>query len=139
MENSKTARIQVVLCEPGEKARVTSINNSLTAMQSIVNGYIEVIYPFQDPVAIICNEEGKINGMALNRALRNEEGKIYDIIAGPFFIANCSGEDFASLSKEQQEKYSMLFEYPETFLRVGTEIHSFKIEPRKDSRTHKHR
>lgn len=82
--DNKSKQIQVVLCEPMKKARIVTIANTLASLQQIVGGYIEAVYPFGDPVAIICNEEGKINGMELNRALRDENGKVYDSWQGHF-------------------------------------------------------
>ncbi len=37
-------------------------------------------------MALICNEEGKFLGLPLNRALRDDAGEVYDIIAGNFLI-----------------------------------------------------
>lgn len=125
--NSKSELIQVVLCEPKKQARIATITNSLTSLQQIVGGYIEAAYPFDDPVAIICNEEGKINGLELNRALRDEDGKVYDILAGTFLIVGLEEENFASLMPEYQEKYSKLFEHPEVFLSVNGEILAIQI------------
>lgn len=120
--DNKSDLIQVVLCEPGKKARIATISNTLPSLQQIVGGYIEAVYPFDDPVAIICNEEGKINGLELNRALRDENGKVYDILVGTFLIVGLGEEDFASLAPEHLEKYRNLFEYPEVFLSINGEI-----------------
>lgn len=125
--DSKPELIQVVLCEPMKQARIATITNSLASLQQIVGGYIEAVYPFDDPVAIICNEEGKINGLELNRALRDEDGKIYDILAGTFIIVGLRAEEFASLTPEYQEKYRKLFEYPEVFLSANGEILAIQI------------
>lgn len=118
----KSRKIQVVLCEPGKSSCIITIDNTLDSLQNAVGGNIQAIYPFDDPVAIICNEEGKINGMGLNRALRDEDGRIYDILAGSFLVAGLGQEDFNSLSYEYQEKYRKLFEHPEVFLCVYGEI-----------------
>lgn len=126
--DTKEQYIKVVLCEPGKKARVTTIMNSLESLQKMVGGYIEAVYPFDDPVAIVCNEEGKINGCKLNRSLKDENGNVYDIIAGPFLVVGLSEDDFASLSKEYQDKYYKMFEHPERFFRVGNEIQSAPIK-----------
>lgn len=120
--NSKSELIQVVLCEPRKKARIATINNTLASLQQSVGGYIEAVYPFDDPVAIICNEEGKINGLELNRALRDERGTVYDILAGTFLVVGLGEENFTSLTSEQREKYRNLFEYPETVIRIGAKI-----------------
>ena len=126
--DNKPDLIQVVLCEPGKKARIATISNTLPSLQQIVGGYIEAVYPFDDPVAIICNEEGKINGLELNRALRDESGKVYDILAGTFLIVGLAKEGFASLSTKHQEKYYKLFEYPEIFLSVNGDILAIRVE-----------
>ena len=61
---------------------------------------IGATYPFSDPVALVCNDEGKLIGLDLNRGLRDETGEIYDIMAGTFLVVGLDGEDFASLSPE---------------------------------------
>ena len=91
--------MEVLLVEPGKEARMTEVSNDLRSLQSLVGGYIEATYPFDDPVALVCNDEGKIMQMPLNRALRGEDGKIYDAIAGPFFICGLGEDDFCSLPK----------------------------------------
>ncbi|MBQ6088546.1 MAG: DUF3846 domain-containing protein, partial [Firmicutes bacterium] len=75
--------MRVLICEPGMLARAAEIGTSLEDLQRAVGGLIQAVYPFDDPVAIVCNDEGKINGMPLNRALRDDKGNVYDIIAGP--------------------------------------------------------
>lgn len=111
--------ITVLKILPGYKPEVTTIPHTLKAMQELVQGQIEAIYPFDDLVAIVCNDEGKLLGMDMNRALHNSEnGEIYDIICGPFFICGLSSDDFTSLTNEQIEKYQKLFLYPETFIKT---------------------
>ena len=55
-------------------------------MQKVGDGYIESVYPFKDDpkITIICNEEGKLNGMELNLAVYDSSHEIMDIIAGIF-------------------------------------------------------
>ena len=48
------------------------IDDTLEAMQKVVGGDIEKYMPFDDDVAIICNEEGKVNGLPPNRAVYAE-------------------------------------------------------------------
>ena len=36
----------------------------------------------------ICNEDGKLDGLPLNRALRDADGDIYDIVAGIFLSSD---------------------------------------------------
>ena len=86
--------VRVIVCRPGETAAIEEIDDSLESMQRLVGGMIEEYQPFydlQDPrvedVAIYCcNEEGKMNGMPPSRAVTDEDGRVMDIIAGPFFI-----------------------------------------------------
>lgn len=104
---------------PGHKPEIISIPHTLEAMQELVGGHIEALYPFDDPVSVVCNEEGKLLGMDMNRALRHPDtGEIYDILCGPFFICGLSDDDFDSLTEELIEKYQKLFLYPEIFIRT---------------------
>lgn len=122
--------IRVVLLEPGKEARITKIDSSLEGMQKIVGGYIEVTYPFDEEVCIICNEEGKINGLSANRGIKDEEYRVVDIIAGPCFICDCSGENFGSLSDEQAERYKEKFLLPERFMRMEGNIYAMPYRPK---------
>ena len=122
--------MEVLLVEPGKEARMTEVSNDLRSLQSLVGGYIEATYPFDDPVALVCNDEGKIMQMPLNRALRGEDGKIYDAIAGPFFICGIGEDDFCSLPKELQGKYMDKFRWPEKFLSIGGSIVAVQDRPR---------
>ena len=121
-------KITVLVVEPNKKPYVEEISSSLEGMQSKVGGYIQAIYPFDEDVAIICNEEAKIFGLPLNRALSTAETGIYDVISGTFFIASCEGENFGSLSKTQQEKYKQMFLFPEKFAKVNGKIVSVKYD-----------
>ena len=88
-------------------------------MQAVVGGYIQAIYPFEDgELALICNEEGKLSGLPFNRALRDEEGRVYDIVAGTFFLcrAPAEGENFEGLTERQIRWGEERFRYPELFL-----------------------
>ena len=116
MEKQKEM-IRVVYCEPGKLAKIAEIGTELANLQQAVGGLIEPYYPFEEMVCIVCNDEGKFNGMRPNRAVWNEDGRIEDIIFGPFFICDCSTENFGSLSDEQLQRYMEQFRYPEHFFR----------------------
>ena len=79
----------------------------------------------------ICGEEAKLEGKPLNRALRDEDGDIYDIVAGKFFLCGLGDENFASLPKELQQKYEEKFRQPEAFLKMGSKIMAIPTEPAK--------
>ena len=94
-------------------------------MQQIVGGLIDAVYPFAEPVALVCNDEGKLLGLPLNRALYDAEtGKLYDVIAGTFFLCGCPADEdsFTGLTEEQVARYTELFREPEAFLRVGNDV-----------------
>lgn len=130
-------KITVVMCEPRKEAYTTQIGKSLSDLQKTVGGYIEVVYPSDDPIAVVCNEEGKINRMELNRALRDENGNVYDIVAGKMFICGLSEDDFASLSPEMAEKYLNQFKYPEQFFRFNGEIYAVPLKNETEHKTQK--
>ena len=85
-ERAQDDTLEVLMVEPGQYPRVERIGSDLASLQKAVDGYIEAIYPYDDPVALICGEEAKLEGKPLNRALRDEDGDIYDIVAGKFFL-----------------------------------------------------
>lgn len=227
-------RIRVVLLEPRKLARTVEIGANLAAMQAVVGGNIEALYPFGETVSIICNEEGKINDLTLNRAvyrdaawkemtysemaarfreaerhgkhldglitfsedsftkpysleartymvssqnkafqpnmggysifgsaldgsdsyvrleqymaaekggkdgwkierccIREGSDEILDIIAGTFFICDCSGQNFGSLSEEQAVRYTAMFRLPEVFSKTGDTISAISYVPYK--------
>ncbi len=67
-----TEKIRVLLVEPGKYPRMIEMDDTLEAMQKTVGGDIEEYMPFEDEVAIVCNEEGKMTGLELNRAIYSE-------------------------------------------------------------------
>lgn len=105
--------IQVVIVEPGLEPRVENIRNELRVLQSVVGGHIEMINPFDDNVAIICNEEGKLRRLPHNRTLRDEQGRLLDSLLGTFFVTGVGAEDFCSLTDEQAARYMEVFKTPE--------------------------
>lgn len=101
--------MKVALMRPGQDAVYTEIGNDLKSMQDAVGGYIEAVYPFDDPVALVCNEEGKLNNMPFNRVLYNSELEPVDIICGPFFICGIGEEDFTDIPEDIASKYLEMF------------------------------
>ena len=118
-ERAQDDTIEVLMVEPGQYPRVERIGSDLASLQKAVDGYIEAIYPYDDPVALICGEEAKLEGKPLNRALRDEHGEAYDVVAGTFLVVGLDEEDFASLTPELAEKFEKKFHQPEDFIRLG--------------------
>lgn len=67
----------------------------------------------------VYNDEGKLMGLPLNRALRDGSGEAYDVVAGTFLVVGLGEEDFASLSPELAQKYEEHFHQPEDFIQLG--------------------
>ena len=113
--------MQVVIVEPKKKPMVQNIDDGLEAMQEIVGGTIQATYPFEEPIALICNDEGKFLNLPLNRDLRDNAGCVYDIVAGTFFLcaAPTDKDNFASLTEEQVQTCLKRFAIPEQFIQVG--------------------
>ena len=122
--------IHVVLVEPGKLAREADIGTDLLDLQRAVGGgFIETFYPFEESCVLVCDDEGKLNGSLPNRAIYDEKGHVEDIIFGPFFICDCSTEEFGSLSEEQVERYKKKFEKPEHFYMMDGEIFASQYTP----------
>jgi len=118
----KKQTITILRIRPGEPPETVTIPNNLESLQSEVGGTIQAIYPFPDDVAIIANDEAKLIGLPLNRALTDEDGNIYDIIAGTFLLVGLREDDFASLSPELSAKFAKRFARPEAFVRIDGRI-----------------
>ena len=122
--------MRILIVEPEKVPKVAELTGGLKEMQHIVGGYIQAIYPFPEEVALICNDEGKLQGLPLNRGLRDERGELYDIICGTFFLcgAPSDGENFTSLTPAQLKQFQRRFQTPELFVRVGNRIICLPLE-----------
>ena len=93
--------MDALLVQPNAYPKKISVGTELENLLAMVVGDIEVTYPFEDEVAIILNESGKINGLPLNRAIYTEDGDMQDIYAGDFLVVGLTEDDFGSLTSEQ--------------------------------------
>ena len=132
-EHAAPEKMTVLVVEPMKEPYVKEIDPGLHALQAEVGGDIGAAYPFSDPVALVCNDEGKLIGLDLNRGLRDENGEIYDIMAGTFLVVGLGEEDFTSLSPELAQKYTEHFRQPEQFISLGGQIIAVPVEPEKDN------
>ena len=101
--------MNVLVVEPMKAPYAKEIDGSLESMQQLVGGYIEAVYPFKDPIALVCNDEGKLMGLPPNRLLRDDSGQPYDIVCGTFFVVGLSRDNFKSLPDKYMAKYAKLF------------------------------
>ena len=113
--------MRVLIVEPGCAPYEKEIASSLAQMQAIVGGTIQAIHPFAEPVALICNDEAKLLGMPLNRALYDGDGRIYDVVAGTFFLCGVSPDssEFTSLEDAQIQRFKRRFRCPELLAQIG--------------------
>lgn len=95
-------KIRILVVEPNKEPYQLKIEHTLENMQNVVGGLIEFV-ELESNTDLICNEEGKINGLELNRIVGN------DIIAGTFFIAGQHYGETISLSRKQIKKYKEIF------------------------------
>lgn len=117
--------MKILKIAPGTSPEVMDIPGDLSAMQEIVGGLIQLLYPFKDSVAIVCNDEAKLWGLPPNRALRDPDtGVVYDILCGTFFLCGAppSSDHFIDLTEEQLAYYTAYYNNPEFFLRAENTI-----------------
>lgn len=117
--------MKVLMVEPGFVPYETEING-LQEMQQAVGGLIQAIYPFEEQVGVICNEEGIINGLPFNRSMPGG----YEGVFGNFFVCGLGEEDFCSLTSEQMQKYKNVFHNAEILLGASRKgLVTLKVEP----------
>lgn len=118
--------MDVLVVEPGYAPYEKSING-LSEMQATVGGMIQAIYPYEDQVAIVCNEEGLLLGLDFNRSVPGGYGGV----VGTFFICGLGEEDFCSLTPQQMEKYRKEYHNAEILIGAqGNEPITLKVAPK---------
>lgn len=116
--------MKVLIVEPGQYPCKTDIDSSLDTLQHMVGGLIETLYPWEDRAALICNDEGKLMGLPLNRSLED-----YDILAGTFLICGLGESDFSDLSDEQIKHYAAKLHSPELFFKTEVGVKGKPCSP----------
>lgn len=125
--------MNVLVVEPGTLPYEKEIHG-LQEMQELVGGLIDAIYPYDDPVALVCNDEGLLLGLPFNRSVEGGYGGI----CGTFFVCGLEEDNFASLSPELMEKYREKFKRAEILLGVkGNTPITFKTEAKLKARLEK--
>lgn len=105
--------MKVLYIEPLKPPRIIEIERTLENMRKLVDGDIACIYPWDDPVGLVHNDNAIAEGQPFNRVLED-----YDIIRGPFFLAGLDVEDFCSLPDDLIEKYTDKFRCQEVFIQT---------------------
>ena len=83
--------MKAIIKEVGKSARVEDIKNELSTLQELVGGYIETVT--LNDVVMICNEEGKTQGLKPNFAMG------FDVVVGTaVFVAHDGRDEFTDLN-----------------------------------------
>ena len=118
--------MRVLMVEPGMAPYEMELNG-LREMQAAVGGRITASYPFEEPVALVSNDESILLRMPFNRSVEGGYGGIF----GPFFVCGLSEDSFCSLTPEQMARYQKKYHQAEVLLAVhGNELETLKVEPR---------
>lgn len=112
----------VLVVEPLKVPYLKTISGELKSLQKEVGGLIDATYPFEDRVAVVLNDEGKLNGLMPNRGLYNNDGNLYDIIAGTFLVVGLAEESFCSLGEEMAAKYMEKYKTPEMMVCINGQL-----------------
>jgi len=138
-KTSENTMITVLKVEFGKAPKLVTIDRGLESLQNEVDGDIEQFMPFFAEVALIVNEEGKVRGLPLNRAVYDEDSnEMIDILSGDFLIvyAPHESEHYESLPENYVKEFSEKFKNPENFFRMNNQIVAipYKPETEKDAR-----
>lgn len=117
--------MKILIFEPHKHPRRADIPHTLESLQEIVGGYIQAIYPWEDRVAVVCDDDGLSKHYELNRYIAPGV-----VIAGTFFICGLGEENFDDLSDELAEKYERLFYHPQAFFRAANGIFAISEDGR---------
>lgn len=136
-EQNAVEQMTVLVVEPGYAPYEKTIPHELHAMQEIVGGLITAIYPYEEMVAIVANDEGILLNMDFNRSVEGGYGGVF----GPFFVCGLTEDDFCSLPPDQMERFKKKFHKAEILLGVrGNDLITLKVEPKqKDLKPEKQR
>ena len=133
--------INALYIKAGCTPKMVMIPDLTGAYQQAVCGYFEVLQPWNDEAAIICNEEAVINGLEPNRVIEQDDGSFAHVIFGDFLIVGAKegADTFSSLSEKSAEKYSKKYYWPELICRnnVNNSFVVFTRNPKSRKRIYK--
>ena len=121
-DRRKKDGMTVLVVEPLKPAYLKTISGDLKSLQKEVGGLIDATYPFEDRVAVVLNDEGKLNGLMPNRGLYDCDGNLYDIVVGTFLVVGLGEESFCSLNEEMAAKYLEKYKNPEIMACINGQL-----------------
>lgn len=127
--------MKILVVEPCKHPYVEDIDSSLKSMQKIIGGGVHATLPFDDSVNVVTTDMAKLIEQPMNRVLRDDSGRIDDILCGTFLICGVSCNGFISLTDEQIKRYTQLFYVPEVFLHIGDRIMVLQVSDYEDKET----
>lgn len=95
--------IRVAVFRPEQEVTFENLRNDLGAMQKIVGGYIEFVH-LSDVLGMVCNEEGKLHALPVNRNLATEQRGVFDAVCGTFFVTRSAGGNFIGIRAIDEDK-----------------------------------
>ena len=131
-EQNAIEQMTVLVVEPGYAPYEKTIPNTLEAKQELVGGLITAIYPYEEMVAIVANDEGILLNMEFNRSVEGGYGGVF----GSFFVCGLTEDSFCSLPPDQIERFKEKFHKAEILLGFrGDEPVTLKVEPKQKNAT----
>ena len=115
--------MNVLVVEPGFLPYEKEVYG-LEEMQALVGGPIQAIYPFEEMVAVVCDEEGLFHNVPFNRSMEGGYGGVF----GTFFVCGLGEEDFISLTPEQMKTYKQKFKKAEMLLTMRDDFTPITIK-----------
>ena len=119
--------MKILMVEPERHPKIAEIPHTLEAMQQTVGGYIEITYPWREPIALVCVEEGMLKQLPFNRLVAPQNA-----IFGTFFLCGIGEEDLTDLPEELADKYMRLLYDPQILIRTNA---GYAVLPIPDSDT----
>ena len=107
--------MKILMVEPERHPKIAEIPHTLEAMQQTVGGYIEITYPWREPIALVCDEEGMLKQLPFNRLVAPGSA-----IFGTFFLCGIGEEELTDLPEELADKYMRMLYTPEVLVRTNT-------------------
>lgn len=124
--------MKILVVKPCKHPEVRDIDSSLESMQEIIGGGVHATHPFDDSVNVVTTDMGQLIEQPMNRVLRDEDGRVDDVLCGTFLICR---DGFVSLTDEQIKRYTQLFYVPEVFLHIGDRIMVLQVPDYEDKET----
>lgn len=115
--------MKILLFEPYKRPRKTEIPHTLRSMQETVGGDIQAIYPWDDPVALICDDDGLLKDSEFNRFIHPNV-----FIFGNFFLCGVGEEDFTDLPDDLAEKYEAMLRDPQILIKTPEGITAMRVD-----------